>query len=916
MSRNWIGNYCRSSTELIWEAALKKEYLIIPLMFVLISAVVAGYNVHVIVDVQKKHVFELLSHQVNISGRNLQGFADEFEEDFQYALTTIPFHELLTRETPDYDFMNRVRRFYSKYQNILCSIQVFNPSVFRELYNSKGNYFSLSEIRENQTLREVVDGTVCRLDKDTLYYLSDVRKDGKKVGTIEIQMDFSRIIYNELRKSHISRAFWPWCVDTNGRILLFLVDQRIVTESHRQVDGIKSIVGDIADNYLGEKIHGISLSGEQTQVFSAYYPISIFGEQVGIVFSVAENEWLAGVKTKMAAVIGSFLLIIVLVIVVFLFILWQRITAERSLKKSEAKITTILQNIQAGVLIIDGKRQTIEFSNELAAGMAGTTVSDLIGKSCHQLFCFSDKDVCSITDKHEKINRSESVIKTVDGERRDILKTVIPLEYEGRESLLETFVDITDLKKQTALARELAEKAAAANRAKSEFLANMSHEFRTPMNHIIGMSHLILDTELTLEQRNYLGKIKEAAGALMIILNSVLDYSRIDAGKMEIKKAAFQFSGMMSQVKRHVLSQFLGPKELNVLFDIDPKIPDVLLGDAPKLKQILLNLAENAVKFTSKGGVVVTAALEKQTVQTVDIRFSVRDTGIGISADHLDTLFDAFTQADTSNTREYGGTGLGLAISKQLVELMNGNLGVQSTPGTGSEFFFSVAFEVDRAAVQNQAPAVVRIKPEKRAGNGDVKSVPILDLQEALIRMGGDQKLLENILMKFHHNYKNEMAKLYAALIKGDREAAGHLVHKLKGAVGVIGATKLSRSVVALEVALKDGTEQLEDHLKAVSSGMSEVLSIISDGFKKPSSDTAEMENVTDVDTARPLLKALEACLKESDLEAMGKLDEIKTLLKGTSVVTALEAVEKRLQQYDFEGALSAYYEVLSVMER
>ena len=253
----------------------------------------------------------------------------------------------------------------------------------------------------------------------------------------------------------------PWCVDTNGRIITFLIDQRTVAESKRQVHGIKSIVDDIADNYLGEQIHTISINGERMRVFSAYYPIRIFGEQVGVVLSVREDEWLAGVKSTMAGVIGSFLLIIVLVIAVFLFILWQRIRAELNLKKSEAKIMKILQNIQAGVLIIDKERYTIQFANELAAGMAGRAAQDLIGQPCHHLICPNDRDACPFTDKGEAIHRSERILLTADGEHRDILKTVIPLEYEGAESLLETFVDITDLKKQTALAQDLAEKATA-----------------------------------------------------------------------------------------------------------------------------------------------------------------------------------------------------------------------------------------------------------------------------------------------------------------------------------------------------------------------------------------------------------------------------------------------------------------------
>lgn len=896
---------------------MKKEYLIIPLVFVLISVVVAGYNVHVIVDVQKKHVFEMLSHQVDISARNLQGFADEFEEDVQYALTTIPFHELLVRDTLDYDLTNQVRRFYSKYQHILSSIQVFNRSVFRELYKSQGNYFFVSELGKNESPRQIVDGTVYRLEKDTLYFLRDIRQDGKKVGAIEIRMDFPRIIYHELRKSNISRGFWSWCVDSTGRILSFLVHQRAVPDSKRRVDGIKSIVDAIADNYLGEQVHTIALNGERKRVFSAYYPISIFGQQVGIVLSVGQDVWLAGVKSKMAAVIASFLLIIVLVIVVFLFILWQRMSAELKLKKSEAKITKIFQNIQAGVLIIDKKRHTIEFANGLAADMAGTAVSDLIGKPCDQLFGPNKNRHALISDKGTKTDRAQSIILTADGERRDILKTVIPLEYESRESFLETFVDITELKKQTALANALAEKAAAASRAKSEFLANMSHEFRTPMNHIIGMSHLALGTRPTCEQQDYLEKIIEAAKVLMNILNSVLDYADIDTGKMNITKAVFQFSDLMSQVKDHILSQFLGQKRLDIVLDMDPDIPEFLLGDGPKLKQVLLNLAENAVKFTDTGAVVITVALKEQNPQTVHLLFSVKDTGIGIFADQMDTLFDAFTQADTSNTRKYGGTGLGLAISKRLVELMHGTLAVQSTPAKGSEFYFSLPFDVDHAALKHNAQDVAVADSEKKDINETPEALPVFDLREALVRMGGDQNLLENVLGKFQRNYGNEMKTLNRLLMEGDRVTAGRLVHKLKGAVGVIGASALGRSLVALEAALKDGDKALEVHLKAVSSGMAQVLSAISDRLAHAScSETNPDASPIDVETALPLLQSLEAYLKDNDLEAMEKLDEIKTVLSGTSVSGALERIEAPLQQYDFEGALSAYYEVLSVMER
>nr|WP_319395554.1 ATP-binding protein [uncultured Desulfobacter sp.] len=899
---------------------MKKEYLIIPLVFVLISVVVAGYNVHVIVDVQKKHIFEMLSHQVDISARNLQGFADEFEEDVQYALTTIPFHDLLVRDAPDYDLTNQVRRFYSRYQHILSSIQVFNRSISRELYNSQGNYFFISELRENEFPRHVVDGIVYRLEKDTLHFLRDIRHDGKKVGAIEIRMDFPRIIYHELRKSNISREFWPWCVDKAGRILSFLVHQRAVPASKRQVDGIKTIVDDIGDNYLGEQVHSIALKGERHQVFSAYYPIRIFGQQVGVVLSVGEDVWLAGVKTKMAAVIASFLLIIVFVSVVFLFILWQRMAAELKLKKSEAKVTKIFQNIQAGVLIIDKKRHTIEFANGLAAGMAGTAVSDLIGKPCDQLFCPDENQRSPLSDNGGQIQATERTLLTVDGERRNILKTVIPLEYEGRESLLETFVDITELKKQTARANALAEKAEAASRAKSEFLANMSHEFRTPMNHIIGMSQLALDTRPTCEQQDYLEKISEAAESLMVLLNSVLDYAGIDTGKMHLKKAGFQLSALMRQVKDHILSKFPVQKQLNLRFDIDSKIPDGLMGDGPKLQQVLRLLAENAVKFTDTGEVVIKVSLEEQSAQAVRLKFSVKDTGIGIFEEQMDTLFDAFTQADTSNTRKYGGAGLGLAISKRLVELMQGTLSVKSTPGKGSEFFFSVAFDVDHSSINQKVPdlAMVDLVDSEQKETGQTPaSLPVLDLREALGRMGGDQRLLERVLGKFQQNYSHEMETLDRLLMDGDRVAAARLVHKLKGAVSVIGAPDLTKTIVALEAALNDGETELGHHLAAVSSGMARVRSEISHLLEHSASDGGDAAVVPiDVNKSLPLVKALERYLKESDLEAMEKLDEIKTVLNGTSVSGALEHMAAQLQQYDFEGALSGYYEVLSMIER
>ncbi len=613
----------------------------------------------------------------------------------------------------------------------------------------------------------------------TMFFAAPIRNEFEKViavVTLRInpQRDFSRL----LEAGRLGNTGETYAFDSKGKMITESRFTRDLSKLGLMPKGGESIlnieVSDPGSNlFLSDNVgmetdkRSLTLAaadaisgnrGQNAVGYRDYRGVNVLGAWVwheegefGLTTEMDEEEALEQFYSIRLNVISVLSLLAFLSLMLTGFMLWMGRRANTILREANdhleekvadrtSRLRSVIDTAPDGIITIDGKG-TIKTFSPAAERIFGFKAGEVLG---HNIKCLMPEPTHSNHDQF-LVNYHETGIAKIVGKTREVTGkrkdgTEFPLDLAVGESVIageKVFTGIVrDITRRKEKDRELIkakEVAEAATKSKSDFLANMSHEIRTPMNAIIGMSHLALQTELTRKQSDYINKTFNAANSLLGIINDILDFSKIEAGKLDIEAVPFFLDDVMENFG-NVITIKTNEKDLEFLIFNGPNVPNGLVGDPLRLGQILINLANNAVKFTELGEVIIKSELVEATDNDVLLRFQVHDTGIGMTDEQIGYLFKAFSQADSSTTRRFGGTGLGLSICKSLVEMMGGEIGVDSTPGVGSTFYFTARF-----GLQATQPWKRSVVPEELA---DLKVLVVDDSDEA-------REILSNYMASF-----------------------------------------------------------------------------------------------------------------------------------------------------------------------
>jgi signal transduction histidine kinase/CheY-like chemotaxis protein len=700
----------------------------------LIIILVIAFNVYfffVIYHHQVNYQKNILIKQAENSADEIESTIMAFHNNINKILYTDDLAEVFSDNAVKDRIVRRLEIFYSAYENVIKNILIYDldRNGLNLSQNDKKEFITDDYIAQRQPILEQNEKIIIK-DKNYLYYIP-VFKDQKVVANIVVTLDFERFIFSVLKKFYLDGTLWQWILNEKGNLISANINANI--EGDIPMEITKNLA-------RGEKVfvtHTIKINGKEERLLSACSPITLLGHRFGIVFSLNNSVifkevlryiLIAGLISFLILGIGMFLL---------LKVIFNKFREEKVVCKELEEINSIIDNLPIGVMILDGQKRIKTINKTARILLFIKSEEDLIGKDISDRFLLS-KNYFQEDDSETAYDSNQFILYQREGNEVVVYKKESAFILNGEDVFLEAFIDVTAIEKSRKYE-------AAANTAKSEFLAKMSHEIRTPMNGIVGMTEALDQESLTPTQKEYIQILRKSADLLLNIIDDILDFSKIEAGKMQLEEIPFKFREEI-QVSLDLFKPIIEEKNLELQLNIDSKVPENVIGDPFRLRQVLSNLISNGVKFTHEGKIVVSAQIEEEYSGNLTLQISVEDTGVGIPKHKLESIFNSFTQAEDSTSRKYGGSGLGTTIAKQLVTLMNGEIWVESPSSIstnpkypGAKFNFTI--EV--------------FSNEKLEKNVDFSAITDYKSLNALIitKDGEDKKRLIKILDLYNINH-------------------------------------------------------------------------------------------------------------------------------------------------------------------
>jgi PAS domain S-box-containing protein len=624
----------------------------------------------------------ILSGQARSAADKLEQTLLKFENDVNALLYSNSLMNLdFSSEDSKQAGIIEVEKLFFNYRDLIKNIVIedSNQHVLNLSYNKKNTLLIDPYLTQKQT--ELISNSVMEKTDNEYIYRFPVFEKKHLAANMVFTFDFPEYFGSVLNEYYHDGHFFQWVVEEDGNLLysncqskliythLPLIRQDILTETN---DFVK---------------HNVSIDNKNIKVYSAFIPFHAFGHRMGTFFSMQQGFIFSLLFTRILAVS-----ILNATVLIFLLMLIYRSGGKDFAKRSQktgqlAHLQSIFDKLPVGILVLDPEQNT-RLVNQAAREMLLIKGDEPIaGKNLTDRFMLS-RDYYD-PGSETAFDSNQFVLYRHEGEEVAVYKKDIPFNLDDKEYIVSVFSDITPIEK----ARKYE---AAANTAKSEFLAKMSHEIRTPMNGIIGMTEAMDQENLNAEQKEYLQIVKRSADLLLNLIDDILDFSKIEAGKMQLEEIPFK---LREEVRLSVdlFRPIIEEKNISLLIKTNPDVPENIIGDPFRLRQVLSNLISNAVKFTHEGQIVVGIQLEEEYNSNLTLLFFVEDTGVGIPHNKIESIFNSFTQAEESTSRKYGGSGLGTTISKQLVNLMHGEIWAES-PSTistspnypGSKFSFTI----------------------------------------------------------------------------------------------------------------------------------------------------------------------------------------------------------------------------------